>query len=146
MRCEPAATPASAVDPSPPAARPCRSALAAAALLPITAAAYAGVAQCGFIWDDSLRVSENPTLRSLAGLRRIWFEIASNKRYYPLAFTSFWIEYRLWGADPLGYHLSLRASLAKLGGLRSPTARCALRSPSLEDFARLRLAARFARP
>ena len=36
---------------------------------------------------------------------RIWFEIAANKQYYPLAFTSFWIEYRLWGADPLGYHL-----------------------------------------
>jgi len=82
-----------------------RSVLAAAALLLITAAAYAGVAQCGFIWDDDLRVSENPTLRSLAGLHRIWFETASNKQYYPLVFTSFWIEYRLWGADPLGYHL-----------------------------------------
>jgi len=38
-------------------------------------------------------------------LHRIWFEIASNKQYYPLLFTSFWLEYRLWGADPLGYHL-----------------------------------------
>ena len=82
-----------------------RSVLAAAALLLFTAAAYAGVAQCGFIWDDNLRVSENPTLRSLGGLHRIWFELASNKQYYPLVFTSFWIEYRLWGADPLGYHL-----------------------------------------
>jgi hypothetical protein len=79
--------------------------LAGAALLLITALAYAGVAGCGFIWDDNLRVSENPTLRSLGGLRRIWFELASNKQYYPLVFTSFWIEYRLWGADPPGYHL-----------------------------------------
>ena len=82
-----------------------RSVFAAAALLLITGAAYAGIVQCGFIWDDDLRVSENPTLRSLAGLRRIWFELASNKQYYPLVFTSFWIEYQLWGANPLGYHL-----------------------------------------
>lgn len=79
--------------------------MAAAGLLLITAVAYAGVAECGFIWDDDLRVSQNPTLRSLAGLHRIWFEIASNEQYYPLVFTSFWIEHRLWGADPLGYHL-----------------------------------------
>ncbi len=82
-----------------------RALLRAASLLAITAVAYAGVAWCGFIWDDNLRVSENPTLRSLAGLPRIWFELAANKQYYPLVFTSFWIEYRLWGADPLGYHL-----------------------------------------
>ncbi|HEY8155871.1 MAG TPA: tetratricopeptide repeat protein [Myxococcota bacterium] len=94
-----------------------RTLLSAAALLLMTAAAYAGVADCGFIWDDNLRVSENPTLRSLAGLRRIWFELASNKQYYPLVFTSFWLEYRLWGADPLGYHLvnlALHASGAVL--------------------------------
>jgi tetratricopeptide (TPR) repeat protein len=82
-----------------------RALLAGASLLALTAAAYAGVAGCGFIWDDNLRVSDNPTLRSLAGLRQIWFEVASNKQYYPLTFTSFWIEYRLWGANPLGYHL-----------------------------------------
>lgn len=85
--------------------RSSRAVLAAASLLAITGAAYAGVAGCGFIWDDNLRVSENPTLLSMAGLRQIWFEIAANKQYYPLVFTSFWIEYRLWGADPLGYHL-----------------------------------------
>ena len=31
-----------------------RSALAAIGLLLVTAAAYAGVARCGFIWDDDV--------------------------------------------------------------------------------------------
>jgi tetratricopeptide (TPR) repeat protein len=81
------------------------SLLAAASLLAITAAAYAGVAWCGFVWDDDLRVTENATLRSLDGLRRIWLEVGANKQYYPLVFSSFWVEYQLWGADPVGYHL-----------------------------------------
>jgi tetratricopeptide (TPR) repeat protein len=81
------------------------SLLAAATLLAITAAAWAGVAWCGFVWDDDLRVVDNATLRSLDGLRRIWFEVGANKQYYPLVFSSFWVEHRLWGVDPAGYHL-----------------------------------------
>jgi hypothetical protein len=63
------------------------------------------VAWCGFVWDDDLRVTENATLRSLDGLRRIWLEVGANKQYYPLVFSSFWVEYQLWGANPVGYHL-----------------------------------------
>jgi len=74
-------------------------------LVVMTVAAYAPVLHAGFIWDDDAYVTANPTLRNLDGLRRIWLEPGSIPQYYPLTFTSFWIEYHLWGLRPFGYHL-----------------------------------------
>jgi hypothetical protein len=59
----------------------------------------------GFIWDDDSYVTENPTLRDLSGLRRIWFEMGAVPQYYPMVHTTFWLEYHLWGLNPVGYHL-----------------------------------------
>src|SRR5262249_19763749 len=58
-----------------------------------------------FIWDDDAYVTENTTLRSVDGLRRIWLEPRSLPQYYPLVHTTFWVEYHLWGLAPFGYHL-----------------------------------------
>ena len=80
-------------------------ALAAASLVIITAVAYAPVLRCGFIWDDDDYVTENPTLRSLDGLKSMWIDRHATPQYYPLVFTSFWIEYQLWGLNPAGYHV-----------------------------------------
>jgi Flp pilus assembly protein TadD len=38
------------------------------------------------------------------GLKMIWSSLAVS-RYYPLTLTSFWIQRRLWGLNPLPYHL-----------------------------------------
>src|SRR5580704_18512068 len=46
----------------------------------------------GFIWDDDDYVTENGTLRSLGGLRQIWLEPAATPQYYPVVFTTFWID------------------------------------------------------
>ncbi|HKQ47074.1 MAG TPA: tetratricopeptide repeat protein [Phycisphaerae bacterium] len=70
-----------------------------------TMAAYLPVSRAGFIWDDDDYVTRNPTLRSAEGLRQIWTDTKATPQYYPLAFTSFWIEYHLWGLAPLGYHI-----------------------------------------
>jgi tetratricopeptide (TPR) repeat protein len=59
----------------------------------------------GFIWDDNDYVTENPTLHDLEGLRRIWFEVGAVPQYYPLVYSVFWLQARLWGLEPLGYHL-----------------------------------------
>ena len=75
-------------------------------LVALTLAAYAPALQAGFIWDDDSYVTANPTLQSLDGLRRIWLEPGAVPQYYPLTFTSFWIEHHLWGLQPLGYHLT----------------------------------------
>ncbi len=60
----------------------------------------------GFLWDDNLCVTENPmVMGGMDGLRDIWF----SKRllaWFPLTFSSFWLEWRLWGANPLGYHFT----------------------------------------
>ncbi len=80
--------------------------LAAAALVLVVFAAYAPLWEAGFIWDDDHYVTENPCLRSLDGLREIWFQLGAVPQYYPLVHTTFWIEHRLWGLDPLGYHVT----------------------------------------
>lgn len=67
-------------------------------------AAYIPATRGGFIWDDDNHVTENMTLRSTDGLGRIWLEPGATPQYYPLVFTSFWVEYRIWGLEPFGYH------------------------------------------
>ncbi|MCI0540210.1 MAG: tetratricopeptide repeat protein [Verrucomicrobiales bacterium] len=86
----------------------------------LTFVAYAPAMRCGFIWDDDDYVTGNVTLRSLEGLRRIWFEPGAVHQYYPIVYSSFWVEYQLWGLHPLGYHLinvALHAANAVLVGL-----------------------------
>ena len=68
-------------------------------------AAFWPTLHAGFIWDDDVYVTNNVTLRSLDGLRRIWLERGAIIQYYPLTFTAFWLEYHVWGLDPLGYHV-----------------------------------------
>jgi tetratricopeptide (TPR) repeat protein len=71
----------------------------------VTYLAYIPAIQGGFIWDDDDYVTENETLRSLEGLRQIWFEIGAVPQYYPMVHTTFWIEFHLWGLNPMGYHI-----------------------------------------
>jgi tetratricopeptide (TPR) repeat protein len=66
--------------------------------------AYLPALRCGFIWDDDDYVKNNPVLRSPEGLRRIWLDLHATPQYYPLVHTSYWLEYRLWGLNPAGYH------------------------------------------
>jgi protein O-mannosyl-transferase len=82
-----------------------RPIVAAAALLGMALLAYGPVWTAGFIWDDDHYVTLNKTLHSLAGLTSIWFDRHANPQYYPLVHTTFWVEYHLWGLQPLGYHL-----------------------------------------
>ena len=57
------------------------------------------------IWDDDANIINSVALRSLDGLRRIWFEPGATQQYYPLTHSSFWVEYQLWGLNPFHYHL-----------------------------------------
>ncbi len=67
--------------------------VAAALLAVVTVVAYVPAIRGGFVWDDDAYVTANSTLRDLDGLRRIWLVPGSVPQYYPLMFTSFWVEH-----------------------------------------------------
>ena len=75
------------------------------ALVLAVVAAYLPALRAGFVWNDDTYVTDNPTLDGLDGLKLIWTEPKANEQYYPAVFTSYWVEKRLWGLAPLGYHL-----------------------------------------
>ncbi|MHC4092362.1 MAG: tetratricopeptide repeat protein [Planctomycetota bacterium] len=91
----------------PPAGQPRSRATAAAGILLVgmTVVAHLPATQCAYIWDDDAYVQDNSALRSSDGLSAIWFHVGASPQYYPMVFTSYWIEYRLWGQDPAGYHV-----------------------------------------
>ena len=60
----------------------------------------------GFIWDDEVCVTNNRLLHSLKGLWQIWFTPGTTQGYFPLTFTSFWVDYHLWELNLLGYHVT----------------------------------------
>jgi Tfp pilus assembly protein PilF len=55
-------------------------------------------------WDDNFMVVDNGSLRHLSGLWSIW--VASpGYDYWPLSSTFLWLEWHVFGPNPLGYHL-----------------------------------------
>jgi protein O-mannosyl-transferase len=90
-------------DPEAASARP-RELIGMTLIFLITLAAYGPALRAGFIWNDSDYVTQ-ASLRSLAGLGRIWVQVGATEQYYPLLHSAFWVEHRLWGDEPLGYHL-----------------------------------------
>ena len=101
----PAGAEARGAAPGPSPAFPGRDWAFGLLLLVATLLAYAPAWHAGFIWDDNGHVTR-PDLRSLHGLWRIWAEPGATQQYYPFLHSAFWLEHRLWGDSPLGYHLA----------------------------------------
>lgn len=83
--------------------------LGAGLLLAVILAIYALSMRGGFVWDDRPLISENRLITGSAGLRPIWLPMGMKAKpvdYWPLTYTSFWIEWRLWGNHTIGYHLT----------------------------------------
>ena len=71
----------------------------------MTLAAYAPAMRAGFIWDDDAYLTENPVYHFSDPLSRIWqLNPVQTPQYYPLVFTSFYFEQKLWGLNPIGFH------------------------------------------
>jgi tetratricopeptide (TPR) repeat protein len=72
-------------------------------LLPLTA--YLPAYEAGFYSDDVSHVVQNERLRTGRGLGEIWSDVrGTDDLYYPLTFTTYWIDYQLWGTNAAGYH------------------------------------------
>ena len=56
-----------------------------------------------FLFDDVITLTQNPLIHHPSGLRYIWFS-TEPLDYFPLTLSSFWIEWRLWGGNPAGFH------------------------------------------
>lgn len=91
-----------------PPSRSTRTALMAAAIVAATFVAYIPALRSGYIWDDESYVHDNRHVQGgWEGLHAIWWPLpeVQTPQYYPLVFTTFWIEDKLWGiANPGGFH------------------------------------------
>ena len=80
---------------------------AALALCLLIAVCFFPATQAGFIWDDLAFTSAQP-VSDWSGLWQIWFtpgDIDKEGHYWPALYTTFWLEHKLWGFNPLGYHI-----------------------------------------
>jgi len=78
----------------------------AGGILLLVLACYFPALGAGFVWDDDWWVTDNPAVQSWGGIWKLWTDPTHNQQYYPLTATSFWLECRLWGLRPFGYHLT----------------------------------------
>ena len=79
--------------------------LRAAGLVALVALAYYPALGGNFVWDDVAIVRE-PSLHAWSGLADIWLSPRSLEReghYWPVVYTTFWLEHKIWGLDPTGY-------------------------------------------
>lgn len=74
------------------------------ALLGIVLVCYLPSLSNGFTWDDDTHLTEN-ILTSENGLYRTWLT-TQQPNYWPITWTSYWIEWKTWGRNPLPFHVT----------------------------------------
>ena len=84
-----------------------QKALAALALVLLVTVSFFPAYLAEFVWDDFV-LTEDPLVKSVSGLPTIWSsprEMEYEGHYWPVVYTTFWLEHKLWGLNPLGYHV-----------------------------------------
>jgi len=76
---------------------------AAVLIVAVCIADYSPAMKAGFIWNDDSDLIENTVLKG-GGLYRSWFTTAQ-PNYWPITWTSYWLEHKLWELNPAGYHI-----------------------------------------
>jgi len=92
----------------------CNSRLSVIIIVAVSLAVYLGSLSGEFIYDDILMIPDNPWLKDVRNVPKILFSGAwaysdydqTSNYYRPLAFLIYMIDYRLFGLDPWGYHLT----------------------------------------
>ncbi len=90
-----------------------RDAFAVLVLGVLVAVIYFPATQAGFVWDDSI-MRNLVAVSTWGGIWDLWFDPAGayleggtrkEGHYWPLLYTTFWLEHKLWGFSPAGYHV-----------------------------------------
>ena len=85
------------------------TALAGAALCLLVALTFWPLLLAGFVWDDKA-FWDAPPVAAWDGLRDIWLDPASlpfEAHYWPMLYSSFWLDHKIWGFDnPGGFHFT----------------------------------------
>jgi tetratricopeptide (TPR) repeat protein len=87
-----------------PRPSPSSTAFKAFVIIVATLVAYLPAIRGGFLWDDDFYPTHSAVSQP-GGFATIWTDYKSFPQYYPLVYTTYWIEYRVWGEHTLGYHL-----------------------------------------
>ena len=77
------------------------------ALCGMVAVSYYPALFGGFVIDDNI-FADSPAVHAWSGLWNIWFspdDLEGERHYWPILYTTFWLEHKLWGLAPFGYHL-----------------------------------------
>ncbi len=78
----------------------------------LVATSYFPAVWAGFVWDDEIIIRID-AIRSWGGIWDLWFSPSAvyhesgsgEDHYWPLVYTTFWLEHKLWGFAPAGYHV-----------------------------------------
>jgi protein O-mannosyl-transferase len=79
-------------------------ALGSLAIALLSCVAYWPAMQGKFVWDDNWLILINRVIHAPDGLWKIWFTTDA-KYYWPVTNSAFWLEWRLFGTETLGYHV-----------------------------------------
>ncbi len=73
----------------------------------VTFAAFLPALHNQFVnWDDDKNFLENPHYRGLGWTQLSWMWTTHMGHYIPLTWMTLGLDYRLWGMNPFGYHLT----------------------------------------
>ena len=77
----------------------------------LIAVSYLPATWAGFVWDDVI-LTGSKAVAEPAGLWQLWsvpetYDLRNTNEghYWPIVYTTFWLEHALWGFDPTGYHI-----------------------------------------
>ena len=85
---------------------------AVAVLALLVAASFFPAVRGGFVWDDTI-ITALDSVRDWGGIWKIWFDPrgafiqgeTGEGHYWPVVYSTFWLEHKLWGFSPAGYHV-----------------------------------------
>lgn len=71
----------------------------------LVAISYYPTLDAEFLWDDEIFVDE-PLIQQWSGIWDIWLSPREIREghYWPVVYSSFWLEHKLWGIEPAGFH------------------------------------------